>query len=83
MGINAISNSLREELMSYLSNKPIWAFWITYSALTGVLFGIFYTALYLLGLQWWVTALVIIVIGMIWGSSVYSQRKPKKEKEDK
>jgi len=81
MGVKEISNSLKEKLMSLLSNKPMWAFWIAYTVLAGVFFGIFYTATYLLALQWWLAVLVIIAVGVIWGSFVYTKNKPKKEKK--
>lgn len=81
MSIKESNKSLKEGLMSFLSNKPMWVFWIAYSVLAGVFFGIFYTATYLLALRWWVAVLVIIAIGVIWGSVVYTKNKPAKERE--
>jgi len=42
-------------------------------------FGIFYTVTYLLALRWWLATLVIIAIGVIWGSIIYSNNKPETE----
>ena len=63
--------------MSLLSNQPMWVFWIAYSVLTGFFFGIFYTATYLLALQWWLAVIVIIAIGVVWGSIIYTKNEPK------
>lgn len=81
MSVEESNKSLKESFMSLLSNKPIWVFWIAYSVLAGVFFGIFYTATYFLALRWWVAVLVIIAIGVIWGSIIYSDNKPETEKE--
>ncbi|TFG84425.1 MAG: hypothetical protein E4H20_03200 [Spirochaetales bacterium] len=81
MSINEISKSLKENLMSLLSNKPMWVFWIAYSVLSGIFFGIFYAATYFLALQWWVATLVIIAIGVIWGTAVYTKSKQKEEEK--
>jgi len=83
MGIHELGTSMEGGIMSLLANKPIWVFWIVYSALSGALFGVFYAATYLLALQWWVAVIVIIAVGMIWGSVVYSKkdRGKKAEKE--
>lgn len=81
MGINETGASLKDNFASLLSDRPMWVYWITYTVLTGIVFGIFYAAMYFLALQWWVTALVIIAIGMIWGTVSYT--KSKQNNEDK
>ena len=75
MDTNEVGKSVKKNVTSLLSNKPMWAFWIFYSALCGILFGIFYTAMYLVALQWWIPVIVIIAIGMIWGSFAYNKNK--------
>lgn len=79
MESNEIGKSVEAKLMSLLSNKPMWVFWIAYSVLSGVFFGVFYAATYLLALKWWVAVVVIIAVGIIWGSFVYTKNKPDKE----
>lgn len=59
--------------MSVLENKPMWVFWIAYSVLSGILFGIFYAAMHFLALQWWVAVLVIVAVGGVWGSISYTR----------
>jgi Ca2+-dependent lipid-binding protein len=52
--------------------------------MTGVLFGIFSFAFYLLTIQWWVAVLILLVIGTVWGSIKYSQMRGRiKEEEEK
>lgn len=75
MRIHELGSSMNGGIMSVLANKPMWVFWVVYSALSGVLFGVFYTATYLLALRWWVAVIVIIAIGMVWGSLVYTKNK--------
>jgi hypothetical protein len=73
METNEVKKSVQKGLMSFLSSKPVWAFWIAYSALSGILFGVFYAAMYFMALQWWIPILAIIVVGTIWGSIAYAR----------
>ena len=73
--IDETGKAVGKEVGSFLSDKPIWAWWIVYVVLIGVLFGLFYTIFHLLTLQWWVTIIIIAVIGLIWGSVAYINRK--------
>ncbi|MBN2736078.1 MAG: hypothetical protein JXR70_03795 [Spirochaetales bacterium] len=66
--VNDTGNELVKKVSGFLSDKPIWVWWISYVALTGVLFGISNLAIYLLGIQVWVGILVLILFGFIWGS---------------
>ena len=72
MEAKEVGKSVQMNLMAFLSKKPIWAFWITYSVLSGILFGIFYTAMYLMAQQWWIPVVIIIAVGMIWGTFAYT-----------
>ncbi|PKL23314.1 MAG: hypothetical protein CVV47_15395 [Spirochaetae bacterium HGW-Spirochaetae-3] len=81
MEMSEIGKSPAEKLMSLLAGKPIWVSWIVFTALSGVCFGVFYTAMYLLALKWWVAALVIIAFGMVWGSLAYTKNKRLHEAE--
>jgi len=83
MDIREVAESMEGKMMSMLKNRPIWAFWAVYSAFSGVFFGIFYTVTYLLALRWWVAVLVMVAIGIIWGSFVYSKgRRAVKSEEE-
>lgn len=73
MGVHESVKGLEEKTRSVLANKPIWIFWLVYSGISGLLFGIFYTVTYLLALRWWVPILVMIVIGVIWGSFAFTR----------
>ncbi|MBU0955056.1 MAG: hypothetical protein KKI09_06475 [Spirochaetes bacterium] len=82
MEVNEVGKSVQKKFTSFLSDKPMWVFWITYSILSGILFGIFYAAMYLMAQLWWVPVIVIIVIGMIWGTLAYPKEAQKlKEKK--
>jgi hypothetical protein len=72
MEVKEVGESVQKNLMSFLLQKPIWIFWIVYSVLSGILFGIFYTTIYLVAQRWWIPVVVIIVIGMIWGTVAYT-----------
>ncbi len=60
--------------MSMLMNKPMWIYWAAYSTLSAVLFGVFYAATYLLASKWWFALIVIVAIGMIWGSIEFTKK---------
>jgi len=85
MEVNEVGKTAQMKLMSFLSNKPMWAYWIAYTVLSGILFGIFLTTMYLMAQLWWVPVIVIIVIGMIWGTLVFPKhaQKPKVQKDVK
>lgn len=68
-----LEKMLRINLFWFLTNKPIWAFWLAYSALIAIVFGIFYTAMYILVLQWWVPIIIILALGIIWGSIAHER----------
>ena len=69
--VEEIGKTAETKVKSYLVDKPIWVFWIIFTALTGVLFGISYIVIYLLSMRWWIMALVIIVFGMAAGTIAY------------
>ena len=75
MEVNEVGKTAQMKLMSFLSNKPMWAYWIAYTVLSGILFGIFLTTMYLMAQLWWVPVIVIIVIGMIWGNPCFSKTR--------
>ncbi len=72
MEINEEGKMSQKYSLSFLSNKPMWAFWIAYSALSGILYGIFYTLPRIH--PWWVPIFMIISVGMIWGTFVYKKQ---------
>lgn len=75
MDIQALGKQTEGKVVSLLKDKPMWVFWAVHSVLSGLIFAIFYTVTTLLALQWWVAVIVIIAIGMIWGSIVYSRKE--------
>ena len=84
MEINEVSKTAEKSFKSFLSHKPLWVFWIAYTLLSGILFGIFYTAMYLMAQLWWVPVIVVIAIGLTWGTLAYPKefRKPEEIKPE-
>jgi hypothetical protein len=64
---------------TFLSGKPIWFWWAGYILLTATLFAVFYLVFYVLTVQWWIVALLIVVIGFIWGTIAFTNRKSAKK----
>ena len=64
-------NSTDNKIISFLSDKPLWVWLLTFLVITGVLFGAFSLALYLLGIVPWIGVLIIIVAGLVWGGTMY------------
>jgi len=71
MEVDEVKKSAQKQFTSFLSGKPMWAYWIAYSVLSAVLFGIFYTVMYLMAWQWWIPVIIIIAVGIIWGTVAY------------
>jgi hypothetical protein len=76
-------NFVIKNVDAFLSDKPIWVWWVFHVVVTGALFGIFSLVLYLLGIQWWAGIFILIATGMIWGSIKYFQKKGKIKAEKK
>jgi polyferredoxin len=68
-------NNVVKKVAGFLSDKPLWVWWLFYLALTGVLFGISNLAIYFLGIQVWIGVLVLILFGLIWGTVNYYKLK--------
>jgi len=67
---------VEKRVTTFLSNKPMWVWLATYVVIVGVLFLLFYLIYTMLTVKWWVSVLIIIVAGIIWGSISYGSRKP-------
>lgn len=70
---NVIGRLAQRTNPSFLSNKPMWAFWIFNIALFGGLFGLMYAAVALLSLQWWISVAIILLMGVIRGTYAYAR----------
>ena len=66
---------IKEKAGHFLSGKPIWFWWAGYIVLTAVLFAIFYLVLYVLSVQWWVVVLSVVIIGFVWGTIAFTNKK--------
>ena len=64
-------HSTDNKIIIFLAEKPLWAWLLTFLCITGVLFGAFSLALYLLGIVPWIGVLIIIVTGLVWGGIMY------------
>ena len=73
MGMQETVKEMQERTGTVLANKPIWVFWLVYAGISGVLFGVFYAVTSLLVIRWWVLILVILLIGIVWGSFAFTR----------
>ena len=81
MGVHETVKGMQDKTVSALANKPIWMFWLVYTGISGVLFGVFYAVTSLLAVRWWVTILVLIIVGVVWGSFAFT-RSSRPEKSE-
>jgi L-asparagine transporter-like permease len=79
--VHKVGESVQKGVASFLSGRPLWAFWILYTILSGALFGVFYIAMYFIVLQWWIPVIIIIGVGMLWGSIAHSKANKSKRKK--
>lgn len=80
--VKEVGESVKINALSFLSSKPVWVYWIVYCLLCAVLFGVFYTAMYFMALQWWIPVIIVIASGLIWGSIAYTGNLRKLNKEE-
>ena len=80
MKVNEAGKMPQKYFTSFLSDKPMWAFWIAYTVICGVLYGIFYTLPRIH--PWWLPIAVIIPVGMIWGTFVFKKQLNEKKLAD-
>jgi hypothetical protein len=69
--IHDTEKALVKKVKTFFSGKPIWVWWIWYIALSAVLFGVLYLAIYILVMTWWVTLIIIILAGIVWGTVAF------------
>jgi fatty acid desaturase len=77
--IQEVSDEASKKVMGVLSGRPIWVYWIMFTLMIGVVFGIGYGVMYLLSFRWWILALVIVVAGMASGTFAYLNTLKKSE----
>lgn len=75
--LNVVGNTVAARFAAFLSDKPLWAFMIAYTLITGAVFGSLYAAIYFLVLRWWGAVITIMAIGGIWGFSSYRMKQEK------
>ncbi len=74
--IDTTKEQLVKQAAGFLTGKPIWIWWISYTVLVGLLFGLFYFAWVLLTEKWWALAILIPSAGVVWGTILYFNQKP-------
>lgn len=73
--IEKTKEELEKQASGLLTGKSIWIWWISYTVLTGILFCIFYLVWKILTDKWWGIALIILCIGIAWGTISYYNQK--------
>lgn len=69
-----ISNSVGGQLNRLLAYMPMWLSSVVYTALTGLCFGLIYRLMHLLIIRWWAAAIVVVAVGITWGTIAYRTR---------
>lgn len=64
---------------NFLSYKPIWLWWLAYISVSAILMVIFYLAQYILTVKWWIGVILVPVIGLVWGTIAYANKKIEKK----
>ena len=77
--IHEVSDEASKKVLGVLSGKSIWMYWIVFTLMIGIVFGIGYGVMYLLSFRWWILALVIVVAGMASGTFAYLNTIKKSE----
>jgi len=77
--IHEVSDEASKKVLGVLSGKSIWMYWIVFTLMIGIVFGIGYGVMYLLSFRWWILALVIVVAGMASGTFAYLNTLKKSE----
>ena len=75
--IDKTKEQLKKQAAGILTGKPIWIWWLSYTVVIGLLFGLFYFVWTLLTEKWWAIAIIIPVVGIIWSTIAYFNQKPK------
>ena len=70
-----------KRVSSFLTGKPLWLWWIVYTVICALIFGVFYLVIFVLTVKWWITLILIVAAGIIWGSVAYDIKKPEKNKD--
>jgi len=79
MEIQESIQRVEDKAGSLLTNRPIWVFWLVYTGIIALLFGIFYVITTILLARWWVPVILILALGIIWGSFAFVKTKRKDE----
>ena len=74
-----MSNFMMKKISDFLNDKPLWVWWIAYLLITAGIFGLFNLINYLLGIIPFVSVLVLIAIGLVWGYSAFARNRSKRE----
>jgi len=74
--LDKTKEQLAKQAAGLLTGKPIWIWWIAYTVLVGLLFGLFYFAMTLLTEKWWAVAVIVPGAGIVWGTILYFNQKP-------
>lgn len=72
MQVDEVGTAVKRNLRSFLSKKPMWVFWVAYTVLSGIIFSVFYAAMYMMARQWWIPVVAVLGIGVVWGSFVFT-----------
>jgi hypothetical protein len=73
--IEETGKEVEKQVVSFLSGRPVWVWWIAYTVFCGLIFGVLYLVFYVLMFKWWIDLILVIAAGIIWGTIAYYSKK--------
>ena len=81
--VDGTIKAVRGRFATFMVDKPMWGFWTLYTVFSGVIFGAMYGAARVLSQRWWVAAITIVVVGLVWGTTKFSIARSARRLEEK
>jgi len=80
--ITEIRMSIEKQIQSTLAGKPAWMWWIGFSALCALLYLAFIILHKILTFKWWIPVLLILGLGIFWGTLAKKNDNPDNSETD-
>lgn len=73
--IDKATETFVEKTTTFMADKKMWVFWVLYTVMSGALFSVLFGIVRLTMQRWWIAPIIIIGIGLMWGTTKYSAMK--------
>ncbi len=67
---------IEKKVTGLMTGRPYWVWLVVYVVITALIFAAAYVVFKVLTVQWWVTVLIIILLGAVWSVVAYANRPP-------